>query len=136
MDCHDIRIPTTKKLGYQLLRIFSKRVNVKLLPVNAEKWAAKIKKWGDANLLLPNLYVLPVFSSQLSVFSKLCIMNTLLYFLLLLCQSCRSVRKVFLGGLILGLIQSAHHGWLSMMMSSEGPVFSFASGSPNRKPTI
>jgi len=56
--------------------------------VNAEKWGAKIK-WGDANLLLPNFYVLPAVSSQLSVFSKLCIMNTLLHFLLLLLQLCR-----------------------------------------------
>jgi len=45
--------------------------------VNAEKWSAKIT-WGDANLLLPNFYVLPAVSSQLSVFSKLCIVNTLL----------------------------------------------------------
>jgi len=32
---------------------------------------------GDANMLLPYFYVLPALSSQLSVFSKLCIMNTL-----------------------------------------------------------
>jgi len=48
--------------------------------VNAEKWGTKINKWGDANMLLPNFYVLPALSSQLSVFSKLCIMNTLLHF--------------------------------------------------------
>jgi len=30
--------------------------------VNAEKWGAKIK-WGDANFLLPNFYVLPAVSS-------------------------------------------------------------------------
>jgi len=57
--------------------------------VNAAKWVAKRKKWGDANLLLPNIYVLPSLSSQLSVFSKLCIMNTLLHFLFLLFQLCR-----------------------------------------------
>jgi len=38
--------------------------------VNAEKWGAKIKKLGRANLLLPNFYVLPALSSQLSVFSN------------------------------------------------------------------
>jgi len=27
------------------------------------------------------------------------------------------------GGRILGLIKSDHHGWLSMMTSSEGPLF-------------
>ena len=43
--------------------------------VNAEKWVAKIKLGGDANLLLPNFCVLPALPSQLSVFSKLCIMN-------------------------------------------------------------
>jgi len=51
--------------------------------VNAEKLGAKIK-WGDANLLLPNFNVLVAMCSQLSVFSKLCIMNTVLHFLLLL----------------------------------------------------
>jgi len=42
-------------------------------------------KWGQCqlSLLLPNFYVLPALSSQFSVFSKLCIMNTLLHFLLL-----------------------------------------------------
>jgi len=33
-------------------------------------------------------FMLPASSSQLSVFSKLCIMNILLHFLLI-CQSCR-----------------------------------------------
>jgi len=51
---------------------------------------------------LPNFYVLPAMSSQLSVFSKLCIMNTLLHFLLLLFQLCSSLRNVYLGGRILG----------------------------------
>jgi len=59
--------------------------------VNAEKRGAKIK-WGDANLLLHNFYVLPAVSFQLSVFSKLCIMNTLLHF----------VRNISLGDRILG----------------------------------
>ena len=35
----------------------------------------------------------------------------------------------------LRLDQSAYHGWLSMMTSSEGPLFSLASGPPNLKPT-
>jgi len=48
----------------------------------ARKW----RRGGDAKLLFPNFYVLPALSSQLSVFSKSCIMNTLLHFLLLLCQ--------------------------------------------------
>jgi len=61
--------------------------------VNAEKRRAKVMKWGNANLLLPNFYVLPALSSHLSVLSKLCIMNTLLHYLLLLCQSCRRLRK-------------------------------------------
>ena len=59
---------------------------------------------GDANILLLNVYVLPALSSQLSVFSKLCIMNTLLHFLLL-CQSCHCLRSVSFGGRILGLIK-------------------------------
>ena len=45
----------------------------------------------------------------------------LLHFLLLLCQSCCSLRKVSLDGRILGLIKSAYHAWLSMMTSSEVP---------------
>jgi len=48
-------------------------------------------------------------------------MNTLLHFLLLLCQSCRSLRNVASRGRIFSLINSAYHGWLSMMTSSEGP---------------
>jgi len=35
---------------------------------------------GDANLLSINFYMLLALSSQLSVLSKLCIMNTLLHF--------------------------------------------------------
>jgi len=92
-----------------------------LLMVNAEKRDVKIKKRGYANLLSPNFYVLRVLSSQLSVFLMLCIMNTLLHFLLLLCQLCRSLRNVSLGGRILGLIKLSYHGWLSMMTSSDGP---------------
>jgi len=93
------------------------------------------KKWRRCQLTIPNFCVLPALSSHLSVFSKLCIMNTPLHFLLLLCQSCRSLRNVFFGGHILGLIKSAYHGCLSMMTSSESPLFSFALGLPNRKPT-
>jgi len=48
--------------------------------VNAEKWGVKIKSRGDVNLLLPNFCVLPTLSFNLSVFSKLCIMNTLFIF--------------------------------------------------------
>jgi len=81
-------------------------------------------------------FVLPTVSSHLSVFSKLCIMNTLLRFLSLLCQSCRTLRNKFLGGRILGLIKSSHHGWLSMMTSSEGPFFSLASGPPTLNPPL
>jgi len=69
--------------------------------VNTEKWDAKIKKWGDANMLVPSFYVFPALSSQLSVFSKLCITNTILHFLLLF-QLCRSLRTISLGGRILG----------------------------------
>jgi len=61
-------------------------------------------------------------------------MNTLLHFLLL-CQSCRSLRNISLGGHILGLIKSAYHGWLSMMTSSEGPPFYSCLGTPKPKPT-
>jgi len=59
-------------------------------------------KWDDANLLLPNFYVLPALSSRLLVFSKFCIMNNLLRFLLLLFQSCLSLRNVSFGDRILG----------------------------------
>ena len=69
-----------------------------------------------------NFYVLPALSSKLSVFSKFCIMNTLLHFLLLLCQSCHSLKNESLIGCILGLIKSAYHIWLRLMTSSEGPL--------------
>jgi len=63
-------------------------------------------------------------------------MNTLLHFLLHLCQSCRSLRNVYFGGRILvGLIKCAYHGWLDMMTSLKGPIFSLALGPPIPKPT-
>jgi len=64
-------------------------------------------------------------------------MNTLLRFLLLLCQSCHSLRNESLGGRILGLIKSSHHGWLSIMTSSKGlPFVVLPRAPPNPKPTI
>jgi len=81
-------------------------------------------------------YNLPALSSQLSVFSKLSIMNIPLHFLLLLCQLSRSLKNVSYGGRVLSLIKSAYHGWVSMMTSSYGPpLFSLALGLPNLKPT-
>jgi len=53
----------------------------------------------------------------------------------LLRLSCHSLRNVSFSGLILGLIKSAHHGWLSMMTSSEGPPFWSCLGPPNPKST-
>jgi len=97
--------------------------------------ARKCRSGDDTNLLLPNFYVFPALSSQRSVFSKLCSMKTLLHFFLLQCQSCCSLRKVFLCGRISGLIKSSYHNWLSMMTSSEGPLFSFASTRPIPKTT-
>ena len=85
-------------------------------------------------MLLSNFYVLPALSSQHSVFSKFCIINTLLHFLLLF-QSCRILRNEFFGGRILGFIKSDYHDRLSMMTSSEGPLFILASGPPYLKPT-
>jgi len=63
-------------------------------------------------------------------------MNTLLRFLLLLFQLCRSLRNIYLGGRILGFIKSYDHGWLSMVTSSEGPLFSLASGPPTLSPPL
>jgi len=63
-------------------------------------------------------------------------MNTLLHFLL--CQLCRSLRNVCLGGLHIpfqGLIKRSYHGWLNMMTSSEVPLFSLASEPLNPKYT-
>jgi len=94
------------------------------------------KVWGDAKLLSLNFYVLLTFSSQLTVFSKLCVMNTLLHFLS--CRSCRSLRNVSVGGPHVpfqGLIKRSYHDWLNVMTSSEGPLFSIASGSPKSKST-
>ena len=75
-------------------------------------------------------------SSQLLVFSKLCTMNTLLHIFLLLFQLCHSLRNVALGDRILGLIKIYYHGWLSMMTSSEGPLFCLASGPPTLNPPL
>jgi len=90
----------------------------------------KIKGGGDANLLLPNFCVASLVFSPFSDF-KVVHHEHPLHFLLLLRQSCRSLRNVSFGGHILGLIKSAYHGWLSMMTSSGAPI----SGPPNLKPT-
>jgi len=63
-----------------------------------------------------------------------CVSWTLLHSLLL-CLSCHSLRSVSFSGLILGLIKSAYHGWLSMKTSTESPFFGLPSGPPNPKPT-
>ena len=67
---------------------------------------------------------------QLSVLSKLCIMNTLLHFLLLF-QFCRSLRNISLRDCILGksnVIITV--GWLRWC-HQRAPLFSLASGPPN-----
>ena len=95
---------------------------------------AKIK-WGDANLLLPNFCVLPAVSSQLSVFSKLCVMNTLLHFLQLL-RLCRSLRNISLGGRILGksnVIITVGRVW---WRHQRAPLLSLASGPPTLNPPL
>jgi len=79
MNVNKFRIPTTK----HFFKGESVTLSKGLLMVNTEKWGVKMKSGGDANLLLLNFYVLLTLSSHLSVFSKLCIMNTLLHFLLL-----------------------------------------------------
>ena len=103
--------------------------------MNAEKWGAKIK-WGNANLLLHNFYVLPAVSSQLSVFSKLCMMNTLLHFLLLLLQLCCSLRNISLGDRILVKLKVIITvGWV-WWRHQRASLFSLASGPPTLNPPL
>ena len=85
-------------------------------------------------MLLPNFYVLPALCSQLLVFSRLCIMNTLLHFLLLLFQLCHSLRNISLGIsgkskviITVGWVWWRHQG---------APFFSLASGPPTLKPPL
>ena len=132
MNVNKFRIPTTK----HFFKGESVTLSKGLLMVNTEKWGVKMKSGGDANLLLLNFYVLLTLSSHLSVFSKLCIMNTLLHFLLLWCQSCCSPRNNSFGGRILGLIKCTYHGWLSVNDVIIGvTLFTSCLGPPNLKPT-
>ena len=67
--------------------------------------------------------------------SKLCIMNTLLHFLLLF-QFCRSLRNISLGDCILGksnVIITV--GWL-WWRHQRAPLFSLASGPPTLNPPL
>jgi len=92
------------------------------------------RRGGDANLLSPYFYVLPALSSQLSVFSKLCIMNTRLHFLLLLFQLCRSLRNIPLSGRILGKSKVIIAvGWV--WWRHQRAPFQSCLGPPNPKPT-
>jgi len=80
--------------------------------------------------------VLPALSSQLSVFSKLCVMNTLLHFLLLLFQLCRCLRNMSLGGRILRkskvIIMVGRVWW----RHQRAPVFTLASPPPTLNPPL
>jgi len=63
-------------------------------------------------------------------------MNTLLHFLLLLCQSCHCLRSVFCGGRISGLIKVLITvGWV-WWRHQKGPLFSLASGPPTLNPPL
>jgi len=55
---------------------------------------------------------------------------------LLLCQSCCILRNVSLVGRIYGLIKNPYHSWMSMMTSSEGPLFNLASAPPTLNPPL
>jgi len=95
-----------------------------LLVVNAEKRGANREKCEGMTTC---------YRLVLCVASLVSPTFTVLHFLLLLCQSCCSLRNVSLCGRrpILGLIKSSFPGWLSVMTSSEVPLFCLASGPPN-----
>ena len=79
--------------------------------------------------------MLPDLSSQLSVFSKLCIMNTLLHFLLLF-QLCRSLRNISLGGPTLGKSKVIITiGWV-WRRHQRSPLFSLASDPQTSNPPL
>jgi len=88
---------------------------------------------NNANLSSLTIYVLLALSSQLSVILKLCIMNTLLHFLL--SQSCRSLRNVSLGGPHI-YDQKFLFGWLSLVTSSVHPLLNFALGPLTLSPPL
>ena len=79
---------------------------------------------------MPTCYcLLLAMSSELSVLSKLCIMNTLLHFLLLF-LFCRSLKNISLGDCISGKSN------VIMMRPSEGPpLYKSCLGPPNPKST-
>jgi len=86
----------------------------------------KLETWGAIPACYHLTFVLLVLFSQLSMFLKLCIMNILLH--ILLCQSCRGLGNVSLGGLYIPFL-----GLMNMSYLAEyddvirGPLFSFAS---------
>ena len=83
---------------------------------------------------MPTCYcLLLAMSSELSVLSKLCIMNTLLHFLLFL--FCRSLKNISLGDCILGksnVIITV--GWL-WWGHQRAPLYKSCLGPPNPKST-
>jgi len=62
-------------------------------------------------------------------------MNTLMNFLLLLCQSCHSLKNVFFGGRILGLVKCACHIWLTIIDVIRGAPLLVLPRAPNLKTT-
>ena len=130
MNVNEFRIPTTKHfLKWGKCETF-KGVNCVVY-----WWWMQRKGARKQSGAMPTCYcLLLAMSSQLSVLSKLCIMNTLLRFLLLL-QFCRSLRNISLGDCILSksnVIITV--GWL-WWRHQRALLFSFASGPPNPKPT-
>jgi len=91
--------------------------------VNAEKWGAKVKKWGRCQLA--NCLTLCVVSLVFPTFSVFKVVYHEHPFALSL--SAISVmpqsQEHILGWPYLRQIKSYYHGWQSMKTSSEGPPF-------------
>ena len=114
---------------------FQRGKRCSVLMVNAGKRGVKIKKMEAMPTCYCPTFVLPALSSHFSVLSKFRMYHEYPFAFSPAMSVMPSSQKRILRWPYLRLDQSAYHGSLSMMTSSEGPLFSLASGPPNLKPT-
>jgi len=115
---------------------FQRGKRCSLLMVNAGKWGGKIK-WGRCQLAIAQLLcvaslVFPFFSVIKILYHE----HPFAFSPALSVMPYSQEHRPILRWPYLRLHQSAYRGWLSIMTSSEAPLFSLASGPPTLNPPL
>jgi len=135
MNVIKFRIPNTKHIIKGGKCETFKGVNVVAIDGECREMRRENKKVEAMPTCYCPTFVLPALSSHFSVLSKFRMYHEYPFAFSPAMSVMPSSQKRILRWPYLRLDQSAYHGSLSMMTSSEGPLFSLASGPPNLKPT-